>query len=535
MKKLFNLLCITLAMITAFCIASAAVTLYAPDGRTIDKPESEVDLYTSLGWYEYPVTKMYSLDGRTIICATANVEANKKVGWFTEPMAVMYSLDGRTLICKKANVEANKKVGWYTEPMAVMYSLDGRTLVCKKTNVEANKKVGWYTEPMTIMYSLDGRTFICKKANVEANKKVGWYTEPMTIMYSLDGRTLVCPKANVEANKKVGWYTEPPIIDIDYLYGYGDTLDRYMEIILAYDEYFEEEVWEWGVMEHAHASGYMAQFEIGYIIKDFSGDGIPELLIGSSGSNEIYAAFTLVNGKPECTLAGWSRSRYHLNSDGTIYHEGSSGAAYNCYGLYEFAYNGTIKCKSFIFTEPDEDSYTWETNYYYNTTGNWDVYESKQISSDYFWSVQKNMPQSGGAIDYILFTRYLDHYYLDFYEVEFWYADDIINAFPTCYRFVAQDDYAEEILFVANEVVTDFTIYRISNERITGYAETTFDTTPIYKLGTLTPGKPLLAKIPFMDTPIIGISYIDANGQIHYWALGESGMCRAMERIPFTK
>ena len=179
MKNFIRLFSISIAMITLLCIVSAAVTLYAPDGRTLNKPESEVDLYKSLGWYEYPVTKMYSLDGRTLICAKANVESNKKVGWYTQPMTKMYSADGRTLICPTANVEANKKVGWYTEPMATMYSLDGRTLICKKTNVEANKKVGWYTQPMTIMYSADGRTLICPKANVEANKKVGWYTEPV--------------------------------------------------------------------------------------------------------------------------------------------------------------------------------------------------------------------------------------------------------------------------------------------------------------------------------------------------------------------
>ena len=179
MKNFIRLFSISIAMITLLCIVSAAVTLYAPDGRTLNKSESEVDLYKSLGWYEYPVTKMYSLDGRTLICAKANVESNKKVGWYTQPMTKMYSADGRTLICPTANVEANKKVGWYTEPMATMYSLDGRTLICKKTNEEANKKVGWYTQPMTIMYSADGRTLICPKANVEANKKVGWYTEPV--------------------------------------------------------------------------------------------------------------------------------------------------------------------------------------------------------------------------------------------------------------------------------------------------------------------------------------------------------------------
>ncbi|MBQ4557182.1 MAG: hypothetical protein IJA60_06010 [Clostridia bacterium] len=177
MRNFLKILSVALlAALLSICVfADSYVTLYAPDGRTLVKPDSEVELYKSLGWYTYPVTKMYSLDGRTLICATANVENNKKVGWYTQPMTTMYAPDGRTLICPKANVETNKTVGWYEYPVTKMYSADGRTLICAKTNVESNKKVGWYPYPVTKMYSADGRTLVCATANVESNKKVGWY------------------------------------------------------------------------------------------------------------------------------------------------------------------------------------------------------------------------------------------------------------------------------------------------------------------------------------------------------------------------
>ncbi|MBQ4557181.1 MAG: hypothetical protein IJA60_06005 [Clostridia bacterium] len=178
-KILFSFATAMLAVILCVSIfATGTTTLYAPDGRTLVKPDSEVELYKSLGWYTYPVTKMYSLDGRTLVCATANVENNKKVGWYTEPVTKMYSADGRTIICKTANVEANKKVGWFTQPVTLMYAYNGKTAYLPTANIESNLKVGWYlnrSDVYTTMYAMNGKTVECLKMNVAANQKVGWY------------------------------------------------------------------------------------------------------------------------------------------------------------------------------------------------------------------------------------------------------------------------------------------------------------------------------------------------------------------------
>lgn len=55
------------------------ITMYAPDGRTIDVLETEIEAYKNVGWYIEPVTQMYALDGRTIYVPNSEVEAHKNV------------------------------------------------------------------------------------------------------------------------------------------------------------------------------------------------------------------------------------------------------------------------------------------------------------------------------------------------------------------------------------------------------------------------------------------------------------------------
>ena len=94
-------------------IVAKTITMYAPDGRTIDVLESEVDAYKNVGWYIEPVTQMYALDGRTIYVPNSEVEAHKNVGWYLTPVTTMYAPDGRTTIISQDEITAYRNVGWY--------------------------------------------------------------------------------------------------------------------------------------------------------------------------------------------------------------------------------------------------------------------------------------------------------------------------------------------------------------------------------------------------------------------------------------
>lgn len=89
------------------------VTMYAPDGRSIDVLESEIEAYKNVGWYIEPVTQMYALDGRTIYVHNSEVEAHKNVGWYLTPVTTMYAPDGRTIVVPQDEVTAYQNVGWY--------------------------------------------------------------------------------------------------------------------------------------------------------------------------------------------------------------------------------------------------------------------------------------------------------------------------------------------------------------------------------------------------------------------------------------
>ena len=83
----------------------------------------------------------------------------------------------------------------------------------------------------------------------------------------------------------------------------------------------------------------------GYILKDLNRDGNDELIILSRDSlksdgyknfdDMIYAVYTVRNGKPIRVLESWTRSRKYLCADGGIYCEGSDGAAYTTYCIYD--------------------------------------------------------------------------------------------------------------------------------------------------------------------------------------------------------
>ncbi len=89
------------------------ITMYAPDGRTLDVFKSEVEAYQNVGWFTEPVVIMYAPDGRTLDVIKSEVEAYQNVGWFTEPVITVYAVDGRTLDIKKSELNAYLDVGWY--------------------------------------------------------------------------------------------------------------------------------------------------------------------------------------------------------------------------------------------------------------------------------------------------------------------------------------------------------------------------------------------------------------------------------------
>ena len=90
--------------------------------------------------------------------------------------------------------------------------------------------------------------------------------------------------------------------------------------------------------------------QLGYLLLDLDGDGVPELIIGDMRpygeydknlDTEIYDMFTLQNGYPKRVLASSARDRYKLYPDNLILNDGDSSAF--SFKMELFRFNGVDK------------------------------------------------------------------------------------------------------------------------------------------------------------------------------------------------
>lgn len=111
-----------------------------------------------------------------------------------------------------------------------------------------------------------------------------------------------------------------------------------------------------GIIEHANSSASLK--DLGYVIQDFSGDGIPELAIVDSYTQNILAFYTLVNNAPVNVFYGWARSRNFYAGGSTFITNGAAGAAYSSTGLFTLSQDGRkITYNEYYYTEPDSSDY----------------------------------------------------------------------------------------------------------------------------------------------------------------------------------
>ena len=133
--------------------------------------------------------------------------------------------------------------------------------------------------------------------------------------------------------------------------------------------------------------------DVGYILEDVSGDGIPELIIGYNDSFDedeikrsyVLSVFTISDDKPYTAFSGWGRNRYWPLPDGHFYNSGSSGASNTAFGENHLSKDGTgVIWDDFYFSEEDASG---QLAFFHNTSGIWDRSESERmdISERKFW------------------------------------------------------------------------------------------------------------------------------------------------------
>ena len=324
---------------------------------------------------------------------------------------------------------------------------------------------------------------------------------------------------------------------------YDGLLDEFYELIASNGDVYYSDLPDGmgGVMEAAmEMERADALGSIGYTIKDISGDGNPELVIGAveektaegyRGSN-IYSVYTYAEDDIHCILEGWGRNSYCYMGDGSFLYRGSGGAMYHIFGTYTVSEDGlTLECSDFYFTYEKDESFE-EIGFYHNISGQWDksVSEELDITDEEFQQIEDDFKKDVKKIE---LTPFSEHEYSgdgmnnngDAAQVCALWAEDGLGDYTKYDEFTA-DSYESQakVLFTTDKSVKDFNILALTLENVDDDGKVAFSEQSVYNMDTLKPERPLMVNMTLEGTiPNYGISYTDTDGSTRKYAVEISG------------
>lgn len=273
---------------------------------------------------------------------------------------------------------------------------------------------------------------------------------------------------------------------------------------------------------------------IGYTLQDISGDGIPELIFGyaeqkqgqGAYSSEIYAVYTLENGKPQLKFEAWFKDRLRLLQGNTLFVQGTSSAAESYTG--RFALEGTKKkCLDFFFTKPDEHN-PEQIIVYHNQIGTSDPKQSKKspvtleelgdMGNDFalesleFLPI-KNYPQQG--------FKGLAKKHINIA----WQRDSRLDLTQAEHFSAPNADSAAKVVLMSDEPLPSFKVLGLELANVDESGKVSYNVKALYTKAMLQAKTPfVLTLTTFEFTPYTGISFEDDLGRERQFAIGQSGM-----------
>lgn len=332
--------------------------------------------------------------------------------------------------------------------------------------------------------------------------------------------------------------SEPEISEPEVDYGtfYQPVIDEFFR--LAAGDYDENNIPEGGT-SLLEGNGWNRDdamlWDSGYMIRDLSGDGIPELLIGSTAGDGydvvsgtmIYALFTAADGQVHLTLEGAYRNAYCILEDGSIFNQGSGGAIYSIFGLYDLTADGTaLTCRDCWFTHEKDGNFE-DIRCWHNTTGEMDPAVSEELSMtlDELWAKEEELAKQRKVLDLTTFAEYGGVEKPEYAEnptVSVVYGNDYTGEYDS---FAVDDaDYAVDVVFTTDGTVRNFKVIALTLNEITDDGYMSFFFEELYTYGDLTPDKGLAVKMSLPETiPFYGISYTDGTGADRVFSVNLSG------------
>ena len=283
-----------------------------------------------------------------------------------------------------------------------------------------------------------------------------------------------------------------------------------------------------GILENnGWGSSELMLWESGYIMQDFSGDGIPELLIGAEDNCMVYALYTIADGAVQLLAEGTYRNMYYLTEDGLFLNQGSGGAIYSIIGTYELkAGESALTCRDYWFTHEKDGNFE-DVRCWHNTTGEMDpaVSEELAMTLDEFWAMEMDLFDHAVTLDLTTFAEYGGVEKPEYPEnptVSAVYGNDYTGEYDS----YAADytDYAVDVVFTTDGTVRNFKVIALTLDEITEDGDMSFFFKDLYTYGDLTPDKGLAVKMSLPETiPFYGISYTDGTGADRVFSVHLSG------------
>ena len=241
----------------------------------------------------------------------------------------------------------------------------------------------------------------------------------------------------------------------------------------------------------------------------------------------IYALYTCADGQPQFVLEGAYRNAYYLMDDGAIFNQGSAGAAYSIFGMYDLSADGKkTVCRNYWFTHEKNEDYS-EIYCWYNTVGEMDITVSEELAMtpDDLWEMEEELCKRIVVLDLTSFGEYggvEKPVYAENPTLQAVYGSDYTGEYDS--YSAEEGEYAVDVVFLTDGAVRDFKVIALTVTDVSeeGYISFTFD--DLYAYGELVPEKGLSVKMSLPETiPFYGISYTDGTGNTRIFSVNLSG------------
>ena len=367
--------------------------------------------------------------------------------------------------------------------------------------------------------------------------------QPGTSTTATDDKTTTEPTAAPAAEPEPSTAPDPETEKAkqEAISAYGAVLDEICDTLYnGYDFEADHKYTPSGVIELSSMERTELLQYLGYTFEDISGDGIPELLIGTFENENaeipeeqlLLGGFTCKDGEPVCFLEGWARNVYEWLGNGRFFNYSSGGWAYSGFGTFQITTDGTkLLCEDWYFSDLKNENDT-EVVYFHNSTGAVDknTAEELDIEFDAFWELSDTLNTDRAVFE---LTPFAEYQYTGFVaqpidcKVRVDYFDNVNyqSYYDDATEYMdAGVEYETKVLFRSEAGVADFKLLSLSLKDVDSNGNASFDITEVFNIPSLRSGIPLAVPMSFPgDIPSNGFSYTDTDGTTKTYAISVSG------------